>query len=255
MLVEAEIARQPPLHERERTADDGAGAPDLVLRMRRFELHPVDPRLALIGAQTPQAIDQPAARGIAGIALGHDDKVGIELVLHVDRGAVASDRLFDRHDLDPGALGPALAFDWLVVDAHAGDAGADAFAHHPSHRHDPAVTGVTIHDHREFDGLGDPAGDRHAFGHRRGADIGEAGIGADHARGADKAGLAPAELHDPRQRGARRVQHRQHPVLAVDQLAQPSTRRRTLLLRHARTSAPFSRPLLCGCCYGVSTVG
>src|SRR6266446_762721 len=54
MLVEAEIARQPALHERERAGDDGAGAPDFVLRMRRFELHPVDPGLALIGAQAPQ---------------------------------------------------------------------------------------------------------------------------------------------------------------------------------------------------------
>src|SRR5271167_529718 len=50
MLVEPEIVRQPPLHERERAGDDGAGTPDLVLRMRRFELHPVDPRLPLVGA-------------------------------------------------------------------------------------------------------------------------------------------------------------------------------------------------------------
>src|SRR6516162_7121329 len=84
MLVEAELARQAALHERKRALDDRPSAPDLVLRMRRFELHPVDPRLALVGAQPPQAIDQPAARGVAGIALGHHDKVGIELVLHVD---------------------------------------------------------------------------------------------------------------------------------------------------------------------------
>jgi hypothetical protein len=154
----------------------------------------------------------------------------------------------------PRALGPPLAFDRLVVDAHPGDAGADALAHHPPHRHDPAVTGVAVHDHREFDGLSDPAGDGHAFGQGRGADIGQPCVGADHPRGADKARLAPSELHDPSQRGTRRMQYREHPVLAMDQLAQPRTRRRVLLWRHARTSALFCRPLLCGPRYEVSTV-
>src|ERR1700730_11516757 len=149
MLVEAEIARQPPLHERKRTSDNGAGAAALVLRMGRFELDPVDPGLALVGPQASQAIDQPTARGIAGVALGHHDKVGIELVLHGDGGAITGDRLLDRYDLDPGTLGLALSFDRLVVDAHPGDAGADALAHHAPHRHDPAVTGVAVHDHPE----------------------------------------------------------------------------------------------------------
>src|SRR6202007_2638254 len=111
-----------------------------------FDLHQVAPCLAFVGAQTPEAIDQPAARGIAGIALGHHDKVGIELVLHVDRGAITRDRLLKRHDLDPGALVPPFAFDRLIVDPHAGDAGSDAFADHPPDRHDPTVTGVAIHD-------------------------------------------------------------------------------------------------------------
>src|SRR5262249_19951740 len=125
-------------------------------------------------------------------------KVRIELVLHIDRSAVARDCLFERHDLDTRTLGPPLAFDRLVVDAHPGDAGADAFAHHAPYRHDSAMTGVAVHDDREFDGLGDPAGNRHAFGHCRGADIGETGIGANHPRSADKPRLTSAELHDPR---------------------------------------------------------
>src|SRR5262249_47273385 len=118
--------------------------------------------------------------GVAGVTLRHHNEVGIELVLHVDCGAIASDRLFERYHFDPGTLGPPLTLDRLVVYAHPGNAGADALAHHPPHRPDPAVTGIAVHDHREFDGLGDPAGDRHAFGQGRGADIGQPRVGADH---------------------------------------------------------------------------
>ena len=62
----------------------------------------------------------------------------------------AGDRVFERHHLDPGILGLALAFDRLVVDAHPGDAAADAFPDHAAHRHaDPAMPGVAVHDHRD----------------------------------------------------------------------------------------------------------
>src|SRR5207248_10782930 len=121
-----------------------------------------------------------------GIALRHDHEIGVELVLHIHGGAVAGYRLLDRHHLDPGALGLALALDRLVVDAHAGDAAADALAHHAAHRHDAAMAGVAVHDDRDLDAVGDPAGDLDAFGEGRGADIGEPGIGADDAAGADE---------------------------------------------------------------------
>ena len=68
--------------------------------------------------------------------------------------------------------------------------------------------------------LGDPAGDLHAFGHRRGADIGHAGIAADHAAGADEQRLAAGAFHDARQRRGRRMHDRQHLALAMDQLLQ-----------------------------------
>ncbi len=60
-----------------------------------------------------------------------------------------------------------------------------------------------------------------AFGHRRGADIGEPGIGADHAAGADEQRLATGLFHDPGMRRARRMQYRKHLVAAMDQLLEP----------------------------------
>src|SRR5262249_1008523 len=48
VLVEREIARQLALHERERPFDRRTRLPDLVHRMRRLELHPVDAALLLV---------------------------------------------------------------------------------------------------------------------------------------------------------------------------------------------------------------
>src|SRR5439155_8303741 len=137
--------------------------------------------LVAIGLEALECVVEPAIGGVARIALRHDDKIGVELVLHVDRGAVAGDRELERHNLDPGVLGLALALDRLVVDPHPGDAAADAFAHHAAHRHDAAMPGIAIHDDWDLDAVGDPAGDLNAFRQGRGADIGEPGIGTDHA--------------------------------------------------------------------------
>jgi hypothetical protein len=157
--------------------------------------------------------------------LRHDDEIGVELVLHVDRGAVAGDRLVERHDIDAGVLGLALALDRLVVDADAGEPGADAFADQASHRHDAAMAGVAVDHHRDRDAVGDPAGNGDAFTHRRGADIGEPGISANDPARADEQGFAAGLLHDAGMRGGRRMHHRQHLVAAVDQLLQPSRTR------------------------------
>src|SRR5262249_38755019 len=131
------------------------------------------------------------------------------------------DRLLERHNFHARALRATLAFDRLVVDAYAGDARAYALADHAPDRHDPAVAGVAVHDHREAHALRDPARDLHAFGHGRGADVREPGIGADDSARADEARLASRLLHDARVRGGRRVQHDQHFALAVDELLEP----------------------------------
>jgi len=183
----------------------------------------------MIGGEALQAIFEPAIGGIAGVALRHDDEVGIELVLHIDGGAVAGDRLLQRHHLEAGALGAALALDRLIVDAHAGNPGADAFANHAAHRHDAAMAGVAVHDDRKLHRTRDPAGDLDAFHHGGGADIGEAGIGADDAAGADEGRLAAGALHDPGMRRGRRMHDRQHLALPRQQLAQAGTRRAGLL--------------------------
>src|SRR6185369_177198 len=115
----------------------------------------------------------------ARVALRHDDEIGIEFVLHVDGGAVARDGLLERHHFDAGALRLPFAFDRLVVDADAGDARVDAVPHEAPHGRDAAVPRVAVDDDREIDALRDPPGDLHAFGHGRGADVGETRISAD----------------------------------------------------------------------------
>ena len=220
MLVEPEIAAELAFHKRERTLDRGARGLDLLDRMRRFELHPIDAGLFAIGLEAQQRVFETAICGVARVALRHDDKVRVELVFHVDCGAVTGDRQIERHDFHTGVLGLALAFDRLVVDAHAGDAAADAFAHHAAHRHDPAMPGVAVHDDRDRNAVGDPAGDLDAFGQGRGADIGQPGIGADHSAGADEQCLTAGPLHDPGMRRGRRVEDRQHLVPAMDQILQ-----------------------------------
>src|SRR5262249_39874300 len=221
MLVEAEVARQPALHEGERPLDHGARALDLVGRVRRFELDPVDTGLRLVGLEPRDAIVEIAVRRIARIALCHHDEIGIELISHVHCGAIARDRLLDRHDLDAGALRAALALDRLVVDAYPRDPGAYALADHAAHRHDPAVAGVAVHDDREADAVRDPAGDLYALGHGRGAHVGEPGIRPDDTARADEARFATRQLHDSRVRSARRMQDREHLSLAMYELLQP----------------------------------
>ncbi|HJZ14217.1 MAG TPA: hypothetical protein VJ251_02000, partial [Stellaceae bacterium] len=70
--------------------------------MRRFELHPIDPGGRAIGLEARQRVVEPAIRGIPRVALRHHDEIRVELVFHVDRGAVARERLLERHHLDPG---------------------------------------------------------------------------------------------------------------------------------------------------------
>src|SRR5262249_3783561 len=151
--------------------------------------------------QAVEAVLEAAVHRVARVALRHDDEVGIELVLHVDGRAIPRDRLDDGDDLDAGGLGRALAFDGLVIDAHTGDPGADALAYHAAHRHHAAVAGVAVHHHRDAHAVGDPARDLDALRHRGGADVGQPGVGAHDAAGADEADLAPRALHDAGQRG------------------------------------------------------
>jgi hypothetical protein len=174
----------------------------------------------VVRRQPSQRVVQPAIRRIARVALRHNDEVRIELALHVDRGAVAHDRLLQRHHFQAGALRASLALDRLIVDADAGDAGLDAVAHEAAHRHDAAMAGVAVDNHRRRHAVRDPAGDLDAFGHGGGADIRHAGVAADHRTGADEQRLATRALHDARQRRGRRMHHRQHLVLAVDELLQ-----------------------------------
>src|SRR5205085_11421391 len=117
------------------------------------------------GLETPQTILERTIGSISRVALRHYDEIRVQLVLHVDGRTITSNGLLDRHDRHAGILRPALAFDRLIVNAHARDPGADAFAHHAPHRHDPAMAGIAVHDDRKFHRLRDPTCDRHAFQH------------------------------------------------------------------------------------------
>src|SRR5271166_129752 len=218
VLVEIEVAAELTFHEGKRPRYCGACRSDFVYRMGRFELHPVDASLLAISLQTRNRILQRPVEGIASVALRHHHEIRIEFVLHVDRCPVARNRLVERHDLNTGALRLALPFYRLVVNAYPGNAGADALPHHAAHGHDAAVTRVAVHDHRDRHAVGYPPGDRHAFGHRRGADIGKTGIGTDHPAGTDEQRLATGLLHNTGVRRSRRVQDSQNLVPAMDQL-------------------------------------
>src|SRR5258705_3626067 len=142
VFVETEIARQLSFHERKGSRYRRARELDFVDRMRRLELHPVHIRVFLVRLEPRDAINETAVRGVARITLRHDHEIGIELVFHLDRRAIARDGVLYRHDFHARALGLALALERLVVDAYAGKARMDAFAHEPPHRHDAAVPGV-----------------------------------------------------------------------------------------------------------------
>src|SRR5262249_32019842 len=150
MFVEPEVARELPFHEREGPFERRARALDLVLRVRRFQLHPVHARFLAISLEPPDAVFQAAVRSIARVALRHDHEVRVELVLHVDCRTVARDCLLDGNDFHARALRAALALDRLIVDANAGDARTDALANHAAHRHDAAVAGVAVENDREL---------------------------------------------------------------------------------------------------------
>ncbi len=104
----------------------GARLLNFVHGVRRFELHPIDACDLFIGLQPLQAVLQAAVGRIARIALGHDDEIGIELVLHVHGGAIPHQGLLQRHHFHPGVLRAPLALNGLVVNADAGQAGTNS---------------------------------------------------------------------------------------------------------------------------------
>src|SRR5262249_30049956 len=129
MLFEREVAWKLALHEGKWTRNLCARLFDLLDRVRRLQRHPVDACLVLVGTEPPQAVVKSAIGRIARIALRHDHEIRIELVPHVDGGAVTRNGVVERHDAYARALRAPLAFDRLIIDPHTRDTGADTFAH------------------------------------------------------------------------------------------------------------------------------
>ena len=120
MLVEAEIAAELAAHKGKRPLDHGARRFDLVDRVRGLELHPIDSGLLAVSLQPRDRVVERATGGVASVTLRHHHEIRVELVLHVDRSAVAYQRIAQWHNIDPGVLRLPFAFDRLVVDADAG---------------------------------------------------------------------------------------------------------------------------------------
>ena len=88
---------------------------------------------------------------------------------------------------------------WSSIRTPGNAAGGCIHAHHAAHRHDAAMSGIAVDDHRTLTLPAiQPAISTHS-GHRRGADIGEPGIGADHPRRCRRTRPSPqpGPLHDP----------------------------------------------------------
>jgi hypothetical protein len=150
--------------------------------------------------------------------LRHDDKAGVEFVLHIDRGPVAGDGLVERYDLQPGTLGFAFAFDRLVVDPNAGDPCLDALPDHAADGHDAAMPCIAIHHDGEGYAAGDPSGYLDAFRKADRSDIGHPGVAANDATGSNETNLATLCFHNPSEGGCWGVHDGKDLALAVDQL-------------------------------------
>src|SRR5438128_8844471 len=82
VLFERQIARELPLHEREWALYPGADVLDLLDRVRRLELDPIDAGILLVGQEPPEAVVEAAVHRVAGIALRNDHEMGTAFVLH-----------------------------------------------------------------------------------------------------------------------------------------------------------------------------
>jgi hypothetical protein len=104
MLVEASIPGELAPHKRQGASDAGARLLNFVHGMRRFELHPIDARDVCIRPQPLEAVREAPVGRIAGAALGHDDEIGVQLVLPAQFRAICSSSIL------ADTLGYAVSF-------------------------------------------------------------------------------------------------------------------------------------------------
>src|SRR5262249_54712203 len=116
MLVKIEIAGELSFHRGKGASYCSARRSDLVHRMRRLELHPLDPSALAVSPQPCDRVLKCTVEGIAGVALRHHDEIRTQLILHVDCRAIAGNCLIEWYDRHARALRLALALDRLVVD-------------------------------------------------------------------------------------------------------------------------------------------
>jgi hypothetical protein len=238
MLVEAQIPRELAPHERQRAGHAGARLLNFVDGMWRFELHPIDARHVFIGVEPLEAVLQPSVGGIAGVALGHNDAIGIELMLQVHGGAIPDQGLLQGHDFHPGILRAALALNGLIINTDARQARPNGLGNQPPHGHNAPMARIAIDYHGKAHALGDPAGDGQALGHGRHPDVRQARIGTNHTARPHKGHLRSGQFHEPGMRSRWGMHDREHAVRAIDELLQAS---RGLAVRHQVALLPWCR--------------
>jgi len=164
------VARPARPFMNENGRDYGVGRAAFLLRWRPFELPHVDPASLL--RSSAEAVDHPppsASRAITTLGPSRSN-VGIEFRSSCDGGPIAATALPRSARPRPPHSGWLQRYHsiGLVVDRTPGDAGSYAFAPSRAHRMNPAVAGSPSIITGNLT-LWRPAGDRHAFGHRRGA--------------------------------------------------------------------------------------
>src|SRR5687768_18324529 len=96
--------------------------------MRRFELYPVDGAVFLVKAQSLQSLGHSSVDRVARVALRHDDKIAIDLILSIDGDPVPCNRLFARDDGNSRGHRPALLFEGLIIELQSGQTRFDTFS-------------------------------------------------------------------------------------------------------------------------------
>src|SRR5206468_7004778 len=122
VLFQSQSPRELSLHCGKRTLDCFPRPLDLLNRMGRFELDPIDTSFRFIETKPLQRFRHAPVQSVPSITLGHDHKIGIDLVFCVHRRAVPRDGFLTGNDGNAGRQRAPLLLQRLVVEAQTREA-------------------------------------------------------------------------------------------------------------------------------------
>ena len=186
--------------------------------MGRFELDPIDTSFHFIETKPLQRFCHAPVHSVPSITLGHDHKIGIDLVFCVHRRAVPRDGFLTGNDGNAGRQRAPLLLQRLVVEAQTREACFNRLPRQAAHSHDAAVAGIAVENHGNFHAARDPLGDGDAFRHRENAEIREPGVIATGDTRADETGLDPIGFHDLRVKSVRGAENGENLIFSAQQL-------------------------------------